>query len=214
MSLILTGVSHRYPGSDPVLRGVTVAFDPDETIAITGPSGSGKTTLLSIVGGLLSPIAGRVSLDDNDITGIHVPPGTFGWIFQTINLLSRRSVLENVAIGLYSQGCSLSDAAGPSRDMLTRVGLGGFETHSALTLSGGEAQRVGVARALVGRPRYVLADEPTGQLDRSTSDVVAEVLFSSRPSGTTLIIVTHDESIAQRCQRRFGLVNGRLQENS
>lgn len=214
MSLVLSGVGHRYGDRPAVLTDVSLEVEPDETVAIVGPSGSGKTTLLSIIGGLLRPTAGEVTLDGVRVDREPLPPGSFGWVFQTINLFPRRTALDNVAIGLYAVGHLPATTLAPSQEMLKAVGLAELADPPAMKLSGGEAQRVGVARALVGRPRYVLADEPTGQLDRSTSDVVADALLRARPAGTTVITATHDLQVAERCQRRFVLVDGRLREQT
>lgn len=211
MSLHLSSVSHRYGDLPLVLRGIDLEVGDDDTVAIVGPSGSGKTTLLSILGGLLTPTAGEVTLDGARVgRGTAVPPGSFSWVFQTINLLGRRTALENVAIGLYAVGHLAAAATEQARAKLEAVGLGGMERQLAMRLSGGEAQRVGIARALVGRPRYVLADEPTGQLDSASSEIVAEALFSGRPEGTSVVVATHDVAIAARCRRRFRLGDRRL----
>lgn len=212
MSLVLSAVGHRYRDRPPVLTDVNLVVGPEETLAITGPSGSGKTTLLSIIGGLLHPTSGHVTLDGTRIDRRQAAAGVFGWVFQSINLFPRRTAGENVAVGLFSTAYTPGAAKEPSRRMLEAVGLADLVDEPAIKLSGGEAQRVGVARALVGRPRYVLADEPTGQLDRSTSDLVAEALMSALPPGTTLITATHDMRLAERCHRRLELLNGRLRE--
>ncbi len=210
MPLSLTGVTHRYGDQPPVLIGIDLEVGADETVAIVGASGSGKTTLLSILGGLLRPTEGDVLLDGMLVGREELPPGSLSWVFQTINLLGRRTALENVALGLHAVGFAPGEVSVAATAMLEAVGLGGMEEQVAMRLSGGQAQRVGIARALVGRPRYVLADEPTGQLDRSTSEIVAEVLFSARPAGTTVVAATHDPLIAGRCRRTYTIVDGRL----
>ena len=211
MSLQLSSVSHRYGDRPPVLNGIDLEVGDDETVAIMGPSGSGKTTLLSIMGGLLAPTGGEVALDGARVgRGTPVSPGSFSWVFQTINLLGRRTALENVAIGLHAVGYLRAAATGGAKAALEAVGLSGMDPQLAMRLSGGEAQRVGIARALVGHPRYVLADEPTGQLDSASSEIVVEALFSGRPEGTSVVVATHDHAIAARCRRRFRLVDGRL----
>lgn len=212
MSLTLSRVSHRY-GSLPVLVDVDLVVGADETVALFGPSGSGKTTLLSIVGGLLRPTEGQVTLDGAPVGEGRLPAGSFSWIFQTINLIGRRTALENVALGLLAVGYRPGESGEMSSAMLSAIGLAGLEQQPAMKLSGGEAQRVGVARALVGRPRFVLADEPTGQLDRSSSELVAEALFSRRPQGTSVIAATHDPAIAARCDRRYTIIDGQLRQD-
>lgn len=211
MSLHLSSVSHRYGDQPLVLSGINLEVGDDDTVAIMGPSGSGKTTLLSILGGLLIPTDGEVALDGVRVgRGTRVPPGSFSWVFQTINLLGRRTALENVAIGLHAVGYLAAAATDRARAALEAVGLRGMDHQLAMKLSGGQAQRVGIARALVGHPRYVLADEPTGQLDRSSSEMVADALFSARPKGTSVVVATHDLLIAARCRRRFRLGDGGL----
>ncbi len=210
MSLRMTGVSHSYEPGSPVLRGVNLEVGTGETVAIVGPSGSGKTTLLSILGGLLRPSQGSVTLDGEPVGRGGLPPGSVSWVFQTINLLGRRTAAENVAVGLLAMGSRSRDMSPAVTEMLHAVGLSGFDDQLAMRLSGGQAQRVGVARAMVGNPRFVLADEPTGQLDHSTSVIVAEVLFQVRPPATSLIAATHDQLIAERCQRVYELVDGHL----
>jgi len=212
MPLQLTGVGHQYRGRPPLLAGIDLAVGEDETVAIVGPSGSGKTTLLSILGGLLRPTEGQVTLDGLHVGRQSLPPGSLSWIFQTINLFGRRTALENVALGLYAVGLGPDEVSRPAVLMLAAVGLEDVEDQLAMRLSGGQAQRVGIARALVGRPRYVLADEPTGQLDGSTSAMVAKVLFSARPKGTSVVAATHDRLIADKCDRRYTIVDGRLRE--
>ncbi|GIW19928.1 MAG: ABC transporter ATP-binding protein [Chloroflexota bacterium] len=210
MSLRVSGVAHRYGNGPIVLVDVDLEVEADDTLAIVGPSGSGKTTLLSIMGGLLQPTEGEVVLDGFVVGREELPSGSLSWIFQTINLLGRRTALDNVALGLLALGYSVDEARERARTMLETVGLRGLEDRPAMTLSGGEAQRVGVARALVGRPRYVLTDEPTGQLDRSTSLLVADALFTARPAGTAIVVASHDPLLADRCRRRYELVDGRL----
>jgi lipoprotein-releasing system ATP-binding protein len=212
--LNLKGVSHRYGNGPAVLRDIDLEVGPDETVAIVGPSGSGKTTLLSILGGLLRPTEGEVTLDGLLVGRQGLPPGSLSWVFQTINLLGRRTALENVAIGLYAVGYGRAEAGGAATAMLGVVGLAELAQQPAMRLSGGEAQRAGIARALVGGPRFVLADEPTGQLDRSNSELVAGVLFSARPAGTSVVAATHDPLIAGKCGRRYTIVDGRLRQDS
>jgi predicted ABC-type transport system involved in lysophospholipase L1 biosynthesis ATPase subunit len=210
MSLRLTGVAHRYAGGSPVLTGIDLEVGADETVAIVGPSGSGKTTLLSILGGLLMPTEGRLELDGTPVGTGGLPPGAVGWVFQTVNLFPHRMAWENVAIAYYAIGGLPAGAMEAARRSLAAVGVGSLGDQLAMRLSGGEAQRVGVARALLGPPRFVLADEPTGQLDRSSSERVADALINARPTGTSLITATHDVDIAARCRRQLVLADGRL----
>jgi len=212
VSLAMTGVGHHYGDGPAVLSGIDLEVGAGETVAIVGPSGSGKTTLLSILGGLLRPSEGSVSLDGEPVGTRPLPPGAVSWIFQTINLLGKRSALANVVVGQLAIGKPHPEAISAAIPMLRAVGLDGMENQLAMQLSGGQAQRAGIARALVGNPRYVLADEPTGQLDRTTSAMTAEILFGARPPATSIITATHDPIIFERCQRRLALVDGRLQD--
>ncbi|MEX2546225.1 MAG: ATP-binding cassette domain-containing protein [Chloroflexota bacterium] len=209
MSIELRSVSHRY-GDTPVLTDVDFTVSPAETVAIVGPSGSGKTTMLSILGGLLTPTNGEVLVDGRHIAKQGRAPTAVRWVFQTINLLGRRTALDNVRLGLHALGRPDSETTAAAEAMLAAVGLAGFEEQPAMRLSGGEAQRVGIARALAARPRYVLADEPTGQLDHATSELIAHVLFAARPRETAIVTATHDRRIAERCDRECSIVDGRL----
>ena len=217
MSIVLAGIGHTYAGRAPVLRDVSLAIGDDETVALTGPSGSGKTTLLAIIGLLMAPTAGRVLFDRK------VPPRpgealdrfravTFGWVFQTANALPRRTALDNAALGLLVQGHSHAEARGEALGALDAVGVGHLAAKDARTLSGGELQRVCIARALATRPKYVLADEPTGQLDHATTLEVITALLDRRLPGTGVILATHDMEVARRCDRVITLVDGAVVE--
>jgi ABC-type lipoprotein export system ATPase subunit len=214
MPLTLTAVSHHYGRETaPVLREVTLEFPDGASIAIVGPSGSGKSTLLAIAGLLLEPSSGAVSIDGLPVRSSRRPPATlraelFAWVFQTVNVLGGRSALDNAMLGLLARGCSRSSARRDAAAALEAVGLGALATRTARSLSGGELQRVCIARAIAVRPRFLLADEPTGQLDAATTSQVVDALIESRPAGTTLIVVTHDEAVAARCERRIRLGGG------
>lgn len=210
MSIRLIGITHQYRRSAPVLRGVTMEFDAGDSVAIFGPSGSGKTTLLSILGGLLRPSSGEVWVDGVELHG--EPNRIASWVFQTINLVPHRTALENVRLGLFAQGRYGRDLNERAVAMLDRVGVGQMAHERAMRLSGGEAQRVGIARALVGEPRLVIADEPTGQLDQATSAEIGSLLVTERDAGTMLIVATHDAALARMCERRYRLVEGHLNE--
>lgn len=207
MSLVLAGITHRFGTNRPVLDSAELVVGQGETVAIIGPSGSGKTTLLSIMGGLLAPTSGSVTVDGADVCAR--PAGSISWVFQGINLLGHRSVADNVALGLWSREPAAAEAAESVRAALRDVGLEDFAQLRAANLSGGQAQRVGVARAMVGRPRYIIADEPTGQLDQSNSQVVAALLVA-RASEASVVIGTHDLTLAALCQRRLQLADGTL----
>lgn len=208
MSLVLNGITHRYGDGRPVLDNVDLEVATGETIAIIGPSGSGKTTLLSIMGGLLPPTNGMVEFDGRAHSAR--APGRITWVFQGINLLGHRTVADNVALGLWAVEPDLGNARDAVRVALESVGLADVAKMRAMRLSGGQAQRVGIARAMVGRPGYVIADEPTGQLDHATSGAIATLLVSERPAGTSVVVATHDLDLAARCSRRLSLTDGRL----
>jgi len=218
MSLSLHDIVHCYvSGGLPVLRGVSLTVELGESIAIVGPSGSGKTTLLTILGLLTEPTGGVVLID-----GKPAPPTgaalsrlraqRFGWIFQTANALPRRSVLDNAALGLVVQGWRRDAARARAADALAAVGVGHLAAQEARNLSGGELQRVCTARALATRPSFILADEPTGQLDHATSVQVIAALLHNRPYQTAVVIATHDTEIARECDRILHVVDGELRE--
>lgn len=201
----LSGIVHRYGRQPPVLDGVDLALPLGSSTAIVGPSGSGKTTLLSIVGGTLTPTSGEVHIDGADGSAPDV-----SWVFQRTNALGHRTVLDNVVLGLISQGIRREDGERLARRALSQVGLEGLETRRAMSLSGGELQRVCIARAVVGTPKLIIADEPTGQLDASTSHAVGVVLIHARPADSALLVATHDSRLAALCDRVLTLRDGRL----
>ncbi|MGH2608171.1 MAG: ABC transporter ATP-binding protein [Tepidiformaceae bacterium] len=217
MPLALRGVSHRYGESMPwVVLDVDLEVEDGEAVAIMGPSGSGKTTLLSILGLLTTPTIGNVLLD-----GVHAPTGRtawqlrasqFSWVFQTANALLRRSATDNAALPLLARGVERNVAARAATSALESVGLGHLRTRTARLLSGGELQRVCIARALAAAPRWILADEPTGQLDHATTLQVSSALIDRRPAGTGVIMATHDAEVASRCSRVVRLVDGAIGE--
>lgn len=208
MPLVVDAVAHRYDG-DFVLDDISLLIAPGSTVAITGPSGSGKTTLLSIIGGLLDPTAGTVTIDGQSVKDFGLST-TFAWVFQTTNLLLRRPVKDNVAIGRLQHGDRRDRADAAAVAALGAVGLEHQMDRSAYSLSGGEAQRVGIARAVASGTPWILADEPTGQLDRRTSDEVADVLIDARRPDQAVIIATHDLVMARRCDLQLRIENGRL----
>ncbi len=215
MSLKLEGVTHRYGAGMPaVIADIDMEVPPGQIMAIVGPSGSGKTTLLAILGLLLEPWSGRLALDGEAVRGRDVArlrSEHYGWIFQTANTLPRRTVLDNAALGLLARGWEVEAAQRRAREALDVVGLASMADREAGTLSGGENQRLCIARALAPEPRFVLADEPTGQLDRRTSDEVVAALLRARTERTSVVIVTHDLSIAERCEVTLTIRDGRLQ---
>jgi lipoprotein-releasing system ATP-binding protein len=212
-------IHKRFPsraGELTVLRDVSLTLDAGESVVIVGPSGSGKSTLLNILGTLEPPTEGRVLLDGCD--PFSLPPQelarfrnrSVGFVFQDHHLLPQCSVLENVLLPTLTQKRD-EDAEARARDLLERVGLAQRLDHRPAELSGGEKQRVAIARALINRPQLVLADEPTGNLDRKTGERVAALLAElHRAEGRILLLVTHSEPLAERFARKYELVDGTL----
>lgn len=204
-------------GEVNILRGVDLAIQPGETVSLVGPSGAGKTTLLMVTAGLERPSAGRVRVAGVDLGGLgeddlarfrrrHV-----GIVFQNFHLVATMTAQENVALPLELAGAD--DARQRAETALAAVGLEQRGKHFPGELSGGELQRIALARAFVTRPALLLADEPTGNLDRETGRRVMELLFGlQQEHGTTLLLITHDGELAGRCRRTLRMADGRLRE--
>ncbi|MEO5802170.1 MAG: ABC transporter ATP-binding protein [Verrucomicrobiota bacterium] len=222
--LRLTEVSKSYEpgfGVEPihVLTGITLEILDSESIAVVGPSGSGKSTLLNIIGTLDRPTSGQVFLNGEELNThtdeklAEIRNRQIGFVFQAHHLLPQCTVLENVLVPtLASKDKTLrQEARGRGIQLLKRVGLGERLLHRPGQLSGGERQRVAVVRSLINRPKLLLADEPTGALDRSASQQLAELLIDlNREEKVTLVVVTHAPDLADKMQRRFELKDGRL----
>ncbi len=212
---VLDGVSIQ------ALRGIDLSVGPGEFVAIMGPSGSGKSTLMYILGCLDIADAGSYRLHDEDVTRMDsdqlaaLRNREIGFVFQSFNLLPRTSALENVETPLIYAGVGKSERRQAARAALESVGLGDRLDHLPNQLSGGQAQRVAIARALVTRPSLLLADEPTGNVDTTTSAEIMSVLDElNRRDGLTVVLITHEQDVAQHAGRRLFVRDGRLEAHA
>ena len=198
------------------VRGIDLEIKNGEMVAIMGPSGCGKTTLLNILSGIDDPSAGQVMVSGKPLFGISDDERTdlrgteMGFIFQKFHLLDVMTAGLNLQIRVLLLGMNPDEARTKANAALTKVGLGDRSDHRPAELSGGQQQRVSIARALVHNPSVILCDEPTGNLDSTTSGQVMDLLAELNESGSTLVIVTHDNEIAERCSRIIRIIDGRI----
>jgi putative ABC transport system ATP-binding protein len=215
----LTDVTRVYPGHPPVraLREVNLRVDDGELVGIVGPSGSGKTTLLNVLGTLDRADVGTVRINGSDLATLTdrqlsaLRAHRIGFVFQQFFLSPGVNALDNVADGLLYTGLPLSERRRRAGETLERVGLADRAHHRPNELSGGQSQRVAVARALVGRPSLLLADEPTGALDSESGAGVLELLQELHVSGTTIVVITHDHDVANMLPRQVHIRDGRIE---
>jgi putative ABC transport system ATP-binding protein len=218
--LELRGVSKRYPGGVEALKGVDLTVQYGGLVAIVGPSGSGKTTMLQIMGTLDRPTEGDVHVDgydastatDNELSALRAH--RMGFVFQQFYLLDGMSAVDNVAGGLLYNGIPLQERRERAAEALDRVGLGHRLGHEPNQLSGGEKQRTAIARAIVGSPAIVFADEPTGALDSRTGREIIELLRELNADGATLVIITHDRDLADALPRQVQVRDGEIVHDS
>ena len=203
----------------PALNGVDLAIDNNEYMAIMGPSGSGKSTMMNIIGCLDVPTEGEYHLNDKDVSQLSddelavIRNKEIGFVFQTFNLLPRADALHNVELPMIYSGLNRAQRRQMAMEALERVGIGERVHHKPNELSGGQRQRVAIARALVNNPSIILADEPTGNLDSKTGEEIMEVFEQLHSAGNTIILITHEEYIANHSNRTVRLLDGLIQSD-
>ncbi|HET6868805.1 MAG TPA: ABC transporter ATP-binding protein [Solirubrobacteraceae bacterium] len=216
IALRLRDVTKEYPGGVHALRGVSVDVGAGDQVAVVGPSGSGKTTMLTVLGTLERPsagaveVAGRDVVEASDVELAGLRAHEIGFVFQDFHLQDAMTAVDNVATGMLYTGASVRERREAARAALERVGLGHRLTHRPPQLSGGERQRVAIARAIAKRPVIVLADEPTGNLDSTSGQGVISLLHELAAEGATLVLITHDQNIAQGFARRIQMRDGEI----
>jgi putative ABC transport system ATP-binding protein len=199
-----------------VLKGIDLDIFKNQYVALMGPSGSGKSTLMNLLGCLDTPTSGSYELNGNDVSRMgdnelaEIRNHEIGFVFQTFNLLPRSTALENVALPLIYAGMGKEEREARAAEVLTQVGLADRMDHRPNQLSGGQRQRVAVARALVNNPALILADEPTGNLDSKTSVEIMKLFDDIQAAGNTVVLVTHEEDIAQHAKRVIRLIDGQI----
>ena len=202
------------------LRGINLSVEKGEFISIMGPSGSGKTTLMNIIGCLDTPSSGEYELNGSLVSKLEddelarIRNKEIGFVFQSFNLLAKNSVLENVMLPLKYAGFEKSEAVKKSNEVIDKVGLSDRLAHTTAELSGGQQQRVAIARALVNRPSIIFADEPTGNLDSKTGKEVMTIFKELNASGQTIILITHEESIANQSNRIITIKDGLIKSDN
>ena len=219
----LKDISRRYQiGTEIIhaLRSITLSIERGEYVALMGPSGSGKSTLMNILGCLDTPSSGAYTLNGKLVSSMHdneladIRNKEIGFVFQTFNLIPRSSALDNVALPLVYAGIRKENRMNKATDTLKGVGLGDRIHHKPNELSGGQRQRVAIARALVNNPSIILADEPTGNLDSKTSEEIMGLFEEIHQKGNTIIVVTHEEDIAQHAHRIVRLKDGLVESDA
>ena len=213
----IEGLNKSYPignSSLHVLKGIDLKINEGELVAIMGSSGSGKSTLLNIIGMLDNYDSGSYKLDNVPIKDLDETKAAkyrnkfLGFVFQSFNLINYKTALENIALPLYYQGISRNERKKVAQEYLKKVGLADWAEHLPSELSGGQKQRIAIARALASQPKVLLADEPTGALDSTTSEEVMDLIKQINNEGKTILVVTHEQDIANMCKRIITLKDG------